>query len=268
MTTDWARLTHAYGSAADTPGLFARLDGGPGDKDVWADLWSSLCHQGTVYSASFAALPLLTDIATGRSPGARDKALLMAGLVVGAAGDDERQLYEARIAELLPVARDVLAGIPADAPSDFVHHLQGLLAFEGVPFWSTELELLLEEFEVTCPGCGDQWALSVGEDHEDFGIELLAAHPAELSGIGARLHALAIEGGQHEPAESLTRLFGRARCAECETVFGVAEALVGQGVAGAMEQGVTSQGPPPSSPGIPRGGSGPPPTPPRRTPGR
>ncbi|MDX3380315.1 hypothetical protein PV682_02500 [Streptomyces niveiscabiei] len=57
----------------------------------------------------------------------------MAGLVVGAAGDDERQLYEARIAELLPVARDALAGIPADAPGDFVHHLQGLLAFEGVP---------------------------------------------------------------------------------------------------------------------------------------
>ena len=70
MTTDWAHLTHAYGSAADTPGLFARLDGGPGDKDVWADLWSSLCHQGTVYDASFAALPLLTDIATGRAPGA------------------------------------------------------------------------------------------------------------------------------------------------------------------------------------------------------
>ncbi|MGJ5895653.1 hypothetical protein ACSCBZ_27405 [Streptomyces niveiscabiei] len=235
MTTDWAHLTHAYGSAADTPGLFARLDGGPGDKDVWADLWSSLCHQGTVYDASFAALPLLTDIATGRAPGAREEALLMAGLVVGAAGDGERQLYGAQIAELLPVARDVLAGIPADVPGDFVYHLQGLLAFEGVPFWATELELLLEEFEVTCPGCGGEWALSVGEGHEDFGVELLAVDPAELSGIGARLHALALEGGQSEVAESLTRLFGRARCGECEAVFGVAEALVGQGVGGAME---------------------------------
>ncbi|MEX3103908.1 MULTISPECIES: hypothetical protein [unclassified Streptomyces] len=235
MTTDWAHLTHAYGSAADTPGLFARLDGGPGDKDVWADLWSSLCHQGTVYDASFAALPLLADIATGRAPGAREEALLMAGLVVGAAGDGERQLYGAQIAELLPVARDVLAGIPADAPGDFVYHLQGLLAFEGVPFWATELELLLEEFEVTCPECGGEWALSVGEDREDFVIELLAVDAAELSGIGARLHALALGGGQSEVAESLTRLFGRARCAECEAVFKVAEALVGQAVGGAME---------------------------------
>lgn len=226
MTTDWAQLIHAYGSAADTPGLFARLDGGPGDKDVWADLWSSLCHQGTVYDASFAALPLLTDIATGRSPGARNEALLMAGLVVGAGGADERKLYEAQIAELLPVARDFLGGIPADAPGDFVYHLQGLLAFEGVPFWSTELELLLEEFEVACPECGDQWATSVGEDHEDFGVELLAADPAELSDTGARLHTLALQGGQGELAVSLTRLFGWARCGECEAVFGVAEALV------------------------------------------
>ncbi|WP_416972837.1 hypothetical protein [Streptomyces sp. 4F14] len=191
MTTDWARLTHAYGSAVDTPGLFARLDGGPGDKAVWAALWSSLCHQGTVYDASFAALPLLTDIAMGRSPGGRDEALLMAGHIVGAARVGERELYAEQIAELLPVAREFLAGIPADEPGDFVYHLQGLLAFEGVPFWSTELELLLlEEFEVECPECGARWAASVGED-DDFSIDFLAADPAELSGIGARLYALA-----------------------------------------------------------------------------
>ncbi|KND36049.1 hypothetical protein [Streptomyces acidiscabies] len=138
MTTDRAQLTHAYGSAADTPGPFTRLDGG-----------------------------------------ARNEALLMAGLVIGASGADERKLYEDQIAELLSVARDFLAGIPADAPGDFVY-LQGLLA----------------------------------------------ADPAELPDTGARLHTLALQGGQDELAVSLTRLFGRARCGECETVFGVAEALV------------------------------------------
>ena len=29
----------------------------------WVDLWSSLCHQGDVYEASYAALPHLVDIA-------------------------------------------------------------------------------------------------------------------------------------------------------------------------------------------------------------
>ncbi|WP_338682844.1 hypothetical protein QD712_13685 [Streptomyces acidiscabies] len=102
MATDRAQLTHAYGSAADTPGLFTRLDGG-----------------------------------------ARNEALLMAGLVVGAGGADERKLCEAQIAD-----------------------------------------------------------------------------------TGARLHTLALQGGQGELAVSLTRLFGWARCGECEAVFGVAEALV------------------------------------------
>ncbi|MHC5906440.1 hypothetical protein ACVNF4_21420 [Streptomyces sp. S6] len=225
MTTDWSRLSHAYGPADDIPGLFAGLDGGPGDKEIWSGLWSALCHQGTVYTASFAALPLLTDIATGRAPGARGEAVLMAGHVVGAAGAEERARYEAQIRELLPVARDVLAELPAGETGDFgygfVQHLQGLLAFEGVPFWSTELELLLEEFEVECPQCEAQWSASVGEDHDEFDLELLPADPAGLTGIGARLYTLAVESGRHELAASVSRLFGRARCPECEAVFGV-----------------------------------------------
>ncbi|GHI09316.1 hypothetical protein AQI88_31635 [Streptomyces cellostaticus] len=226
-TTDWSQLTHAYGTADDIPGLFARLDGGPGDEQVWHALWSALCHQGSVYSASFAALPLLTDIATGRAAGARDEAVALAGFVVAEADPPERFRYEDQIAELLPVAHACLAEIPANDPKEFVYHTQFLLAFEGVPFWSRELEVLLEEFEAECPQCGALTAVLVGEYLDDCEAELHPADPAGLTGIGARLHAMAVGAGQEAVAEWVARLFGRVRCPECETLFGLAESAAG-----------------------------------------
>lgn len=56
----WSELEHAYGHASDTPGLLRQLAGFPDssdDKEPWFTLWSSLAHQGDVYSASFAAVP-------------------------------------------------------------------------------------------------------------------------------------------------------------------------------------------------------------------
>jgi hypothetical protein len=56
----WAELRHAYGSANDTPALLRQLHLLPaskGNAEPWFTLWSSLAHQGDVYSASFAAVP-------------------------------------------------------------------------------------------------------------------------------------------------------------------------------------------------------------------
>jgi hypothetical protein len=56
----WAELQHAYGAATDIPGLLQMLTALPdsvGDSQPWLGLWSSLAHQGDVYSASFAAVP-------------------------------------------------------------------------------------------------------------------------------------------------------------------------------------------------------------------
>jgi hypothetical protein len=63
----WAGLTHAYGEATDTPGLLRRLADAPeqraADSEPFFSLWSSLCHQGDVYTASYAAVPHLAQIA-------------------------------------------------------------------------------------------------------------------------------------------------------------------------------------------------------------
>jgi hypothetical protein len=56
----WAELQHAYGAASDTPDLLRKLATLPdsdGEREPWFSLWSSLAHQGDVYSASFAAVP-------------------------------------------------------------------------------------------------------------------------------------------------------------------------------------------------------------------
>lgn len=56
----WNELQHAYGIASDTPDLLRQLLSLPdsvGESDPWFTLWSSLAHQGDVYSASFAAVP-------------------------------------------------------------------------------------------------------------------------------------------------------------------------------------------------------------------
>lgn len=64
----WAELQHAYGAADDIPELLANLSIPKNERseddpieDTWHELWSSLCHQGDVYSASFAAVPHIVD---------------------------------------------------------------------------------------------------------------------------------------------------------------------------------------------------------------
>lgn len=64
----WPALSHAYGSASDTPALLRQLailtlPQKEYDSDPWFSLWSSLCHQGNVFTASYAAVPHIVDIA-------------------------------------------------------------------------------------------------------------------------------------------------------------------------------------------------------------
>ncbi len=61
----WSQLSHAYGSASDIPDLLRQLETMPsseGEKEPWFSIWSSLAHQGDVYSASFAAVPHVVRI--------------------------------------------------------------------------------------------------------------------------------------------------------------------------------------------------------------
>jgi hypothetical protein len=58
---EWNHLQHCYGPAWDIPPLLRQLERFPvsntSTDEPWYSLWSSLCHQGDIYPASFAAVP-------------------------------------------------------------------------------------------------------------------------------------------------------------------------------------------------------------------
>lgn len=70
-SAEWAKLRHAYGSAVNIPERLRRLPGVPVREsagEFWQELWSDLCHQGTVYTASYAAVPYFVADAASRAP--------------------------------------------------------------------------------------------------------------------------------------------------------------------------------------------------------
>ena len=85
--TRWDALEHAYGPASNIPGLLEHARRAPASRtytdEPWFSLWTALCHQSDVYTASYAAVPELVDIAEARSgdrAAVRD-CLLLAGVI-------------------------------------------------------------------------------------------------------------------------------------------------------------------------------------------
>ncbi|WP_405817557.1 hypothetical protein OG241_23470 [Streptomyces sp. NBC_01390] len=78
---DWSRLRHAYGSAEDVPALLRDLASAVEETAAEAEqeLWSSIVHQGTVYTATAVAVPFLARLVV---EGVRQSALVgMLGVI-------------------------------------------------------------------------------------------------------------------------------------------------------------------------------------------
>jgi hypothetical protein len=89
-TTDWAALSHAYGSAHDVPALIRGLASTDDDRRVGAldAMYSALVHQGSVYPASLAAIPHLVEILQHDGVRHRESVLdLLAHMAVGLPDD-------------------------------------------------------------------------------------------------------------------------------------------------------------------------------------
>ncbi|MFF4318223.1 hypothetical protein [Streptomyces sp. NPDC001568] len=237
--TDWSQLSHAYGSAEDIPALMDRIVSEP-DAELWSSLWSALCHQGSVYSASFAALPWLAGVAAGDDGEQAVSALTLAGAIVEGADQphgagDVRAERAGEISTLLSRANEHLR--KASERRKYIDLLEAVLSFEGVLDWSEALAwgLAMEEFEIPCPDCQAMLFIVVGEcgffstsgdyalsDADVAKTPLRPADPGGLEGIARRLHEVAVTDGQREVAEALTFVFGDATCPDCERDFSVA----------------------------------------------
>jgi len=240
--TEWSRLRHAYGPAGDIPGLLEQLDPDP-DVEVWEKLWSRLCHQGDVYSASVAALPALTTAVAAWPAAARFPGLNLAAAIIAAADrsrglGDARQRYGPEISTLAQLTAESLRVTDPSDPVAFIYLLQAALAFDGVPIWEEELEGLADgEYQAPCPACGVTNYIVIGEHGRFTAVEdyvannaatrnaLRSAAPGSLDGLAKRLYCTALDAGQLEVADRLTHLFGQATCGRCETTYAVADAI-------------------------------------------
>jgi hypothetical protein len=157
----WKNLQHAYGNAADIPALLEQLiTAGPQkeyDSEPWFSLWSALCHQYDVYSASFAALPHIIAISGKRPASERLDYLYLAASI-----EAFRHLYDApRIPAELQEAYElaieqasklILECLEKDwKEADYRILLGGLAIFKGYQALGNALFELDRETE--CPNC-------------------------------------------------------------------------------------------------------------------
>lgn len=248
---DWTTLKHAYGNAADIPPLLAQLT--PDSKTtVWDELWSRLCHQGTVYSASFAALPALLQVAEQWNPRDRAQVLALASSILasndvcGGRRDDFIRPVEWVRQRFQQACQEAVAetGLPTH---DFIYLLQSARSFEGDEFWGQELDHLASgEFPGLCPHCGVDLYVVIGEygifiTAEDWiarsgrpgtvqvrqGLKCTAIQPntAALPEIGQWLLERAQAARQNDVAQWIRSIFGSSECPACNQPFQVIDVL-------------------------------------------
>jgi hypothetical protein len=241
---DWSHLRHAYGEASDLAELLAGLS--PDCSfEQWNELWSRVCHQGTVYSASFHVLPILLSYAQSWASHQRLKPLSLAGAIV--ASDDrlgvdpnEVKAFEPTIEALHRLALDTLAA--NDFPGEKLLELfWTIYDLERDSLWGYILDGLVVSGEILgqCTSCGVELYLVIGEEGffnsaDEWAtqpnakrIPILPAEPQSLSGRGEWLYQQALQREQTQAAFWICHLFGTTHCSRCTSSLHVFETIQG-----------------------------------------
>ena len=242
--SDWRNLEHAYGSAEDLPQLLAGLSR-DANAEVWGELWSRVCHQGTVYSASFPVLPYLLDTAAQWSTAERVMPLALAAAIV--ASDDVKGSRAELMAELSETVRrlEILTSRALEAVElsrvDRICLLEAKLAFSGSRVWGRLLHGLADgEFGGQCPHCSADLYLVIGDEGYFAAAEewvnrpecrrspLSPSEPDDLPKVGIYLHETCLKVGDAELGLRVRYLFGSTTCPSCASRIRVSESITGQ----------------------------------------
>lgn len=235
----WFQLRQAYGAATGVPDLLQQL--AAGDEEAVDDLYSTICHQGTVYTASYAAVPHLAKIAsTTRGADRRAEILALLGAIVASTDRAEMPAdlqadYDATLPVALKLALTTLQ--EPIQPRTAVYLLEVAAALAGRPLPQGALTGFVDEnFALECPRCKRELFLSL----TDEGLSTAAENPV----IEPRTPRTPIvPGPELEHAESyrwlmrvggaalsligrrLASLFGAGTCPLCGAPFSVMERL-------------------------------------------
>ncbi|WP_439449952.1 hypothetical protein [Stenotrophomonas sp. ATs4] len=233
---DWSALQAAYGHAGEAGQLMVALQDAAHQQD-WGELWSHLCHQGTVYPASHAALPVLLGIARQPDRFDADGPLLLAGAIVaGSVLDDPGLRPCSTTIEALIEAVEARLSLPVTDEDEWLGARRALrqawLGLKGEKAWSLHLDRLEEgELVGECDGCGADLYAEFDQEapylcHEDpvhgppaARTPLQAGAPVNLA--EQWLLQQALHDGDHEAVRLLGLAFGRAPCSACGRMFSV-----------------------------------------------
>ena len=121
----WRELTQAYGAADDIPRLLQALAAVQDDVErtaLWLGVWATLCPNGRVYTAAYAAVPHLLVITREQGTGERSAAIHVAAEVETSRHTpgappipDDLVLGYATAIESLPAVVAELAAVPWSA---------------------------------------------------------------------------------------------------------------------------------------------------------
>jgi predicted RNA-binding Zn-ribbon protein involved in translation (DUF1610 family) len=234
--TNWISLRDAYGTAGPVGALLKRGDAA--DRAVWDELWSRLCHQGTVYSASYAALPRLAELAARRDPAGFVEPLFLASRIVASTDrPEEPAAVRTRCAETIRALHQVAEGLVSFAAddTDFIYRAQAVLATESDSVWATHLDAVAnQELEFACPGCDEQLVIgfettpAIVKQFDDASVgetTVVPSAPGRLTGSEARAYELATTHRRPQVAKQLLDLFGIFECPACHFTGRTAAAL-------------------------------------------
>jgi hypothetical protein len=167
----WQTLTHAYGPASNIPDLLIQLRHTSTNvqrRQIWRELWSALCHQDTISSASFAAVPHLVDIAATQPIHKRIHYFDLIAMVAvwgrhssfTPVPPDLSADYEAALTRAATLVMECLQQ-PWDEELDYQALLGTLAATQGHPITALNIiDDLTHADEIECPACGTTYELS------------------------------------------------------------------------------------------------------------
>ncbi|MGW6985440.1 hypothetical protein ACWGE1_39275 [Streptomyces sp. NPDC054932] len=229
---NWAQMYDSRGDVDRVPALLRHVERGD-DAAAWEELERRLIVGAPLaFPASFAALPRLVRLAPGSG-----RARRLAGRIVRYAAashgcDDLVEDCAAAVSELGTLLDHELRSRPQHYLEAFLDRLATRQQYHWAAVLTDSPDASLE---VGCPHCPVEVTIAFGAHGRHSAIRhwqlgdverraLRPASPEDLSGTGRWMYETAVRDGRDVLADGITRLFGRAECPRCASVFTVAEA--------------------------------------------